>query len=196
MKFLALGLALISLASASALPNPERVSYDGWKAFRVKTGIAVDDVLKKLSNLSFDQWNHDVDEHVDIVLAPDQLDEFAKLDLDFETMHEDLGASIVAESAGQTSLAKRQVDLSWFNSYHPYADHQTWLQQLRAKFPGNSELISSGRSYQGRDLFGIHIWGNTKNTKPAVLWHGTVHAREWISAMVIPILRLGQFMSC
>lgn len=38
---------------------------------------------------------------------------------------------------------------------------------------------------QGRVLTGIHIWGSGgKGSKPAVVFHGTVHAREWISTMV------------
>jgi murein tripeptide amidase MpaA len=30
----------------------------------------------------------------------------------------------------------------------------------------------------------IHMWGSGGPGKPAVLWHGTVHAREWIVAPV------------
>lgn len=33
-------------------------------------------------------------------------------------------------------------------------------------------------------MTGIHIWGSGgKGSKPAVLIHGTVHAREWITTM-------------
>lgn len=38
----------------------------------------------------------------------------------------------------------------------------------------------------GRALTGIHIWGSGgKGSKPAILFHGTVHAREWISSMTV-----------
>jgi murein tripeptide amidase MpaA len=37
-------------------------------------------------------------------------------------------------------------------------------------------------SYEGRDIFGVHLWGADGPGKPAVLYHGTVHAREWITA--------------
>jgi hypothetical protein len=30
----------------------------------------------------------------------------------------------------------------------------------------------------------IHMWGADGPGKPAILWHGTVHAREWIVAPV------------
>jgi hypothetical protein len=33
-------------------------------------------------------------------------------------------------------------------------------------------------------LTGIHIWGSGgKGSKPAVVIHGNVHAREWITSM-------------
>jgi murein tripeptide amidase MpaA len=58
------------------------------------------------------------------------------------------------------------------------------LRDLQAGYTGNSEIITSGSSVQGRVLTGIHIWGSGgKGSKPAVLIHGTVHAREWITTM-------------
>ncbi len=65
----------------------------------------------------------------------------------------------------------RQVDdMAWFDTYHPYGDHEVYIDDLQAKFPDNSEIISSGTSYGGRHLVGIHLWGNGgKDLKPAVL---------------------------
>ena len=114
----------------------------------------------------------------------DQLSAFESLGLDYHCMHEDLGASIAKESES-VSIWKRQLDdLSWFDSYHPYEDHYQYFSNLHDAFPDNSEFISSGTSYEGRDIWGLHLWGADGPGKPAVLWHGTVHAREWISAMV------------
>jgi hypothetical protein len=58
------------------------------------------------------------------------------------------------------------------------------LRDLQAGFTGQSEIFTAGTSVQGRPLTGIHIWGSGgKGSKPAVLIHGTVHAREWITTM-------------
>jgi carboxypeptidase A4 len=74
---------------------------------------------------------------------------------------------------------------AWFNAYHPFADHMTWLSDLVTTFPDNAKIVSSGTSVQGRDIKGVNIFGSSgSGTKPAIVWHGTVHAREWISAMV------------
>lgn len=77
------------------------------------------------------------------------------------------------------------ANVSWFNSYHPYADHIQFLNDLKNTYPSNSEVITIGNSLQGRPITGIHFYGTgLKNAKPAVVLHGTVHAREWITTMV------------
>lgn len=81
-------------------------------------------------------------------------------------------------------------DLSWFNSYHDYADHRLFFEDLNAAFPNNSDIFTTGESYEGREIYGIQLWGKDgKDTKPAIFLHATVHAREWIAAPVCVILR-------
>ncbi len=76
-------------------------------------------------------------------------------------------------------------DPSWFSAYHSYADHLTFLSDLQKSFPDNSEIFEAGTSFEGRALTGIHLWGSEgKGSKPAINFHGTVHAREWITTMV------------
>lgn len=74
---------------------------------------------------------------------------------------------------------------AWFTAYHNYADHLTFLNDLQSSFPSHSEVFTLGKTFNGRDLTGIHIWGSgVKGSKPAVVLHGTVHAREWITTLV------------
>lgn len=76
-------------------------------------------------------------------------------------------------------------DLSWFNTYHDYSDHRGFFEDLNAAFLNNSEIFTTGKSYQGRDIYGIHFWGKSgKGKKPAIYFHATVHAREWIATPV------------
>jgi carboxypeptidase A4 len=77
------------------------------------------------------------------------------------------------------------ADITWFNSYHAYADHMQFLTDLQAAYPNNSEIVVAGNSNAGRPITGIHFYGSGgKGSKPAVVLHGTVHAREWITTMV------------
>jgi carboxypeptidase A4 len=72
----------------------------------------------------------------------------------------------------------------WFNAYHPYADHLTFLSDLSAAYPDNTKIVTAGTSLQGQAITGINIFGSSgSGVKPAVIWHANVHAREWITAM-------------
>jgi murein tripeptide amidase MpaA len=186
MKFLAI-LASLTLASALAAP---KVTYDGWKVYRINTGVNRAKLKDVVGKLQLGTWKGSVDtsEVVDVMVPPTQVQKFetAAEDLDLAVMHENLGASISEESAFTTYAAALAPNLTWFQSYHPIADHFTWLRDLQAAYPANSEIFSAGKSNDGRDLLGIHIWGSGgKDSKKGVVWHGTVHAREWITNMVV-----------
>jgi len=76
------------------------------------------------------------------------------------------------------------ANATWFNSYHSYADHLQFLNDLVASYPTQAEIVTAGTSSGGRAITGIHFWGSGgKGSKPAVVFHGTVHAREWITTM-------------
>lgn len=84
-------------------------------------------------------------------------------------------------------LTKRAIpSTSWFNNYHAYNDHVQFIKDVQTALPSNAEVITSGTSIQGRAITGIHLWGKGgKSSKPAIVIHGTVHAREWITTMVV-----------
>lgn len=82
-------------------------------------------------------------------------------------------------------------DPSYFESYHEIEAHEQFVADLQAAFPDNSELISIGESVEGRPISGIHLYGAGGPGKPAVIWHATVHAREWVTAPVSPSTERG-----
>ncbi|KAK5631477.1 hypothetical protein RRF57_007191 [Xylaria bambusicola] len=178
--FLAAVAACASAIPTSGLSSP----YAGFKVFHVRTHGHPAAVQEKLSSITYEQWNRDINSHIDIVVAPDQLPAFEELGLEFDVMHKDLGASIAAESSRSSPWRRQASNSSWFDSYHDYQDHIKYFQTLQEILPDNSEIISSGYSYENRSLFGIHLWGSGGPGKPAILYHGTVHAREWISTAV------------
>jgi uncharacterized protein YneR len=197
-RFFIVCLPLVGSALGAAHVEP--VSYDGYKVVRVKPqrGLSTAKIYDqvKASVKTFNEWNFDRDD-LTIAVSPESLINFESLGLDYHIMHKDLGQSIAAESYNtprrRDAHQKRETiqDPSWFDSYHDYEDHIAFFKDLHDAYPNNSELVSTGTSYEGRDQFGIHFWGiKGPNLNPAVLWHGTVHAREWISAMVVEYLTL------
>lgn len=197
-------LLLVLSASVGTLA---KVTYDGAKAMRISVGEDVTPLLSIIEKLSLPTWKGlaggvpIANGHVDLVVPADKVAEFTKLTskMNTEVMHEDLGLSIAEEGnmavyAGKLNLVMffeanigkaGTANATWFNSYHPYADHLQFLTDLVALFPTNAEIVTSGTSNAGRAITGIHFWGSGgKGSKPAIVLHGTVHAREWITTMV------------
>jgi hypothetical protein len=160
-------VALLALGLAEASSSP--VSYTGYQVLRVNTLGHLAEVQKKLSTISFEQWES-TDTHVDIVVSPNDLDRLASLGLKYRTLHKDLGKSIEIEKTTKAYRKRDINDLSWYDSYHPYADHVQYFADLHAAFPKNSELVSSGKSYENRSIHGIHLFGDDGPGKPAVLY--------------------------
>lgn len=188
MKFLGVSLATLGLASAAAVTK--KVSYDDWKVYRVNVGNNATDLKNLVSKLQLETWKGTpgTSEIVDVMVPPTQIRDFeASTDgIETQIMHENLGLSIADEETFSIYAAGAAPDITWFNSYHSIADHHQWISDLAAAYPNNAEVISAGKSVEGRDIKGIHIWGSGgKGSKKGVVWHGTVHAREWITTMVV-----------
>ncbi|KAK4122034.1 hypothetical protein N657DRAFT_622621 [Parathielavia appendiculata] len=187
----ALLLAPLALAAAAPKPNAH-ISYDGYKAYRISSGqnaASIRNKLAKFAAVQFNNFNFNPNQALDVAIAPDEIPAFEILGLSTEVMSQDLGADIAQEgplASYERVSAQAVPSLTWFNSYHAYNDHITFFNDLQAAYPQNSEIFNVGKSVQGRNIFGIHLWGSGgKGSKPAVYFHGTVHAREWITAKVV-----------
>lgn len=186
-------LLLAPLALATAVPKVnQKISYSGYKAYRISTGqdgASLKNKLAKFAAVQFNNFNFKADQHVDVAISPDEIPAFEALGLRTEVMSADLGLDIAQEGAlapYDKVSAQAVPSLTWFNSYHAYNDHITFFNDLQAAYPENSEIFNIGNSVQGRSIFGIHLWGSGgKGSKPAVYFHGTVHAREWITSKVL-----------
>ncbi|TLD04478.1 uncharacterized protein PgNI_11925 [Pyricularia grisea] len=194
MTLSALSLGAFALFSAlpvnSAAVAPQSVSYDGYKVFRVAVGDNVDKVNGIVDRLALQTWKGAprANAMADIVVPPSQLDSFQKeIDgMQAITMHSNLGESIANESSFQ-AYAAGSANSTWFNDYHSYADHLKFIGDLQANYPNNAEVVVAGQSLQGNNITGIHLFGSggPNAGKPAVVLHGTVHAREWITTLVV-----------
>ncbi|KAI8252264.1 hypothetical protein K4K57_009599 [Colletotrichum sp. SAR 10_99] len=196
MKFANYLAVLSPLVAASAVkitgssaPRDAKVNYDGYHVYRVSTANAPSDLQSRL--VSFPSI--DLKEFIEVAVPPNDIGGFEALGLDTQLLSNDLGNQIREESRviNSTPLTKRGglPSLSWFDSYHSYDDHVQYWKDLHAAFPNNSQWLDIGSSYEGRNIFGLKLWGGKPaENKPIVLWHGTVHAREWITTMTVEYL--------
>lgn len=141
---------LLTLSSCSALftavavatavqPRPAKVSYDGYKVFRVSVGKDVARVKDVVSGLGLTTWKGAprAGAFADVVVPPTQLAGFTKevAGLDVRTMHEDLGASIAEESAfhayaGMLPLSSRLSSCPSGQAGYSKAYHLSYVVQL------------------------------------------------------------------
>ncbi|KAM0233533.1 hypothetical protein ACHAP5_010409 [Fusarium lateritium] len=173
--------ALLPLALATAVPSSKKVDYNGFKSLRITLPKGAEDAAVEINKLAATILNPGATEEIDLVVSPENLSKVKKLASDTTVLVEDVGAALAEEKTSEVYAVPSD---SWFTAYHSYADHLQFLTDLQTSFPTKSEIFTLGNSFQGRPLTGIHIWGSGgKGSKPAIVFHGTVHAREWIATM-------------
>lgn len=199
-------LCLASLVIASpyntVTSRDAKVNYDGYHVYSVTPSSALE--ARQLERRFERYHTHPVRDTLSIAVPPQEVESFAQLGLKARLLNSDLGSSIRStEGKAPTydkALHKRGElpDLSWFDSYHDYADHLQYWDDLVTAFPHNSEKFEIGKSYENRSMYAFHLFGDEKkgpkgrgkghgrpgengekgSDKPVILWHATVHARE------------------
>ena len=199
-------LCLASLVIASpyntVTSRDAKVNYDGYHVYSVTPSSAL--AARQLEKRFERYHTHPVRDTLSIAVPPQEVESFAQLGLKARLLNSDLGSSILStEGKAPTydkALHKRGElpDLSWFDSYHDYADHLQYWDDLVTAFPDNSEKFEIGKSYENRSMYAFHLFGDDKkgpkgrgkvhgrpgengekgSDKPIILWHATVHARE------------------
>ena len=199
MKFINLAL-LAPLVAGSPfeagrplVPRNAGVSYDGYHIYSITPSSANE--ARELSNRFSRYHTHPIRDTLSVAIPPDEVASFENLGLNTRLVNSDLGAHIRSIDSKTTSykraLHKRGElpDLSWFDTYHPYADHLDYWDDLVDAFPKNSKKFPLGQSFENRTIYAFHLFGDkgkggygpkTKDVpqKPVILWHATVHARE------------------
>lgn len=68
------------------------------------------------------------------------------------------------------------------NQYMSYQESLEFLHAMEKQYPDLIEIIKIGTTYEGRDIVLAKISNNveTADEKPALLYTGSIHAREWI----------------
>jgi len=66
--------------------------------------------------------------------------------------------------------------------YKSYRESQEFLIEAQKRYPNLIRIINIGKSWEGRDILLATLSLNVEyaDLKPALLYTGTVHAREWI----------------
>ena len=78
-------------------------------------------------------------------------------------------------------------DDSFFRSFHEYAEIQSHFDDLCKKNPHLVTSFTIGKTFEGRPINGVHIKSpnQTSANLREIVFHGGIHAREWIGPVRI-----------
>jgi len=170
---------LAACGPASAEAGDEPVRYDGWRVIEVVLNTP-EDLAKMLSvsqaflasepALGTQPW----------VVAPEKLEELARSGLVHRVVHEDFQELLDREQ----SWLRVRGD-GWYENYATYEQINDRIDTIVAQRPDLATKFYIGDSIEGRAVYGLTITSAVGVDKPALLFNGTQHAREWISPMTV-----------
>ena len=158
-------------ASGMDAPSPQTIL--------IKTSVTTE-TMPTLLELGVDIWN--VGDGVATVrVSPDELTQLRAAGFTCEIINENVYASIPAP--GPTVVPMTET----WTTYHDMAGVYSSLSTMSTDHPTICSLITIGTSVEGRNISGLRISNNPTTidrSKPASLFLGLHHAREWISEEV------------
>ncbi|MGH2778553.1 MAG: M14 family metallopeptidase, partial [Actinomycetota bacterium] len=110
------------------------------------------------------------------------------------------GVDITVWRDGQGRTQSQRLALQaadGFEAYRPYdgaGGIEDELRQIARRNPQITKLVSLGTTHEGREILALRVTQGARGVptgeRPAVLYQGTTHAREWISTEVTRRLML------
>ncbi|SPN98851.1 related to carboxypeptidase [Cephalotrichum gorgonifer] len=168
-------------------------------------------IADAVDRLFKDVWSYG-DEYVDIQMHRDDIAPFLSLlpeslQYSYSILIPDL-ASLVYNSYPSKFLSEGYVDVSrevyspsrsqlfeygenvFFENYQPLPVIVRWMRLVEALFPSFVNVISVGKSYEGRDILGLRVGspetpGSPDRPRKTIVVTGGIHAREWISTTTV-----------
>jgi MYXO-CTERM domain-containing protein len=173
------GSLIVSLLAL--LPGTERVRYDGHAI--VTAWVDDDAELATLRRVADELWSeHPGPGAVDARIAPARMAALERSGIEFTVRVADVQAQVDAE---HTRLATRGPieGGTWFSDFRDLAEIEAKVDELAAADPERVQIETIGESLEGRPIRALRI-GHAADDAPAVLYSGTMHAREWLATMV------------
>ncbi|MBX7080363.1 MAG: hypothetical protein K1X88_14295 [Nannocystaceae bacterium] len=169
-----LAFAFASLTAAAP------VRYDGHALVRVWIDDARE--LAALRGRVDEIWTeHPGRGFVDARVRPHQLAALRDAGVAFELRAADLQAGIDAERERLRGAATPTAS-TWFDDFRDYDAIMAQLEAMAAAAPHRVSVVDLGASLEGRPIRGLRI-SDAPPGAPAVLYSGTMHAREWLATM-------------
>ena len=146
--------------------------------------------LTQLQAWDLDVWSHHVGiGPVDVHVSEAELARLDAAGFDYTVENNDLFLSHI-DTTAEIMLRKGFRGASDFDNYKELHEIEAFINDLATNRPDLCDTpFSIGQSIEGRDIWALKISGtDTGITKPAVLYHGLQHCREWITGSMVLFL--------
>lgn len=178
------GRTAVVLLGACALVAAGLLRGTGGTHTRVAIRVDCTDerACKLAESLAVDVWTdrRGPGMPLDVVVRGDALRELRAARVTWQVLVPDIDAVARAEAARLRRPAATQ-HADWFAEYKDYRAIAERLRELALHAPDRASLHGIGSSLDGRTIWALRV-GKPEGTP--MLIHGTLHAREWIAAMV------------
>jgi len=172
--------------------------FDGHSVLRLKTKPEHYNALQVLNSMDRDTanfWSHS-DLHVTPESRPDIETFLNQHKIPFEEMIANVQELVDREkgytafvretesAGGRAGVGSTSNDTDpFFDDYRNNTEIGAWLNQIAYNYSNLVELKVINTSYEGRPLRVLRITSKVgfRYKKPAIVWEGGIHAREWIT---------------
>lgn len=139
--------------------------------------------LARLRGIAEELWTeHPGPGTIDARIAPSRLAELDAAGIAYAVRIANVQQKLDDEHA-RLAAAPDPQSATWFDDFRDYDAVMTQLDAMVAAAPDHVELVEVGSSLEGRAIRALRI-GTAGDDAPAVLFSGTMHAREWLATMV------------
>lgn len=179
-------LALLFIVLFAFTASPARGdSLDDHLLIRVE--IRTQRELLTMTGIGATPWNCRVGLGMqDFSVSPEQFEAVRRVGIRYNVLADNVQRLIDDErEANERARAEGGIaGGNWFAAYRTWSEVNDYIDELVALRPDLATKLVLGQTHENRTIYGIRITSPNGDNKPAVLFNGCQHAREWISVMV------------
>lgn len=174
----------LSLA-ATLLRAEEPKRFDGYQIVRVE--VKTEAELAALEQLGVEILNCSPGiGPMDVLVSPDQIAAVREVARTVRVLQDDVQGMVDRQRA-TLAVAGADPFADFFLSYHPYEGDGGilwYMNELVTRYPTLASMVNVGTTLEGRTIWGVRITSNAVAVKPAAVYFGCEHAREWVACTV------------
>ncbi len=170
---------------AISLRAEEPKRFDGYQIVRIE--VKTQSELVALEQLGVEILNCTPGiGPMEVLVSADQLAAVRRISQTVRVVQNDVQGMVDRERA-PLAVAGANPFADFFLSYHPYEGDGGifwYMNELVTRYPTLASMVNIGTTFEGRTIWGVRITSDVIATKPAAVYFGCEHAREWIACTV------------